>query len=106
MPTSAFLPRPPAPGPRSPLRSWYRRDLAGEDPFLFLVDDDARRHHDHQALRLAAIADVLEEAADVWDLTEDRRTELVAAFRERFQAAQEHRAAVGHVDGGAHGDGL
>lgn len=52
---------------------------------LFLrVDDDPRGDHDEQALRLAAEADVLEQAVDVGHLAEHRRAELVAAFAERL----------------------
>jgi len=60
-----------------------RRLSGGEDAesffFLFLDDDPWSDHH-HQALRLAADADVFEQPVDVRDLVEDRRAELVAAF--------------------------
>src|SRR5581483_1493244 len=61
---------------------------------FFFVDDDAGRDHHHEALALAAIADVLEEPIDVRDLAQDRRSEFVAAFRHPLQTAQQHRAAV------------
>src|SRR5581483_7090620 len=60
---------------KTPLRPRNRRDLAGEDHFFLLVDNDARRHHDHQALRFAAVADVFHEAVDVRYLAQDGRTE-------------------------------
>ena len=69
------------------------------EPLFFLfLDDDPRRDHHHQALRFAADADVLEQTVDVRQLAEDRHAELVAAFAQPLDAAQEHRAAVGHAD--------
>src|SRR5439155_12034112 len=70
-------------------------------PFLFL-NDDAWRDHDHQTLRLAAVADVAEQTVDIRDLAQDRWTELVAGLGERLEAAQQHRAAVRHVHGRAY----
>ncbi len=37
-------------------------------------------------------------------LFEDRHAELVAAFAQSLDAAQQHRAAVGHADRGRDGD--
>src|SRR5262245_62672716 len=48
--------------------------------FLFLIDDDAGGHHDEQALSLAAIASVLEEAIDIRQFAKHWRAELVTAF--------------------------
>src|SRR5437879_1509387 len=59
------------------------------DDLFLLVDDDPRRHHQQDTLRLAAVADVLEETVEVRNLTQDRRPELVAALRQALQAAQE-----------------
>ena len=65
--------------------------------FLFL-DDDPRRDHHHQAVGLAADADVLEQSIDVGHLGEERHAEFIAAFAQPLDAAQEHGSAVGHAD--------
>src|SRR5579859_5546683 len=64
-------------------RSWPRNrgDVAEEDLLLFLVDDDARRHHDHEALGIAAPAHVAEQTIQIRNLAQDRRSRFVAAFR-------------------------
>ena len=87
---------------------WCGSDHGGKlnaQAFFFLfLDDDPRRDHHHQALGFAADADVLEQAVDVGKLAQDRHAELVAAFAQALDAAQQHRAAVGHADRGGHRD--
>src|SRR6185369_1807898 len=70
-----------------------------EQFFLFFLDDDARRDHQHQAFRFAADAGVLEETADVRNLVQDRHAGHRAAFAQPLHAAEQHRSAVGHADG-------
>src|SRR5207248_3127358 len=72
---------------------------AGLADLFLLVDDDARRHHDEEALHLAAVAGVLEEPVQVRDLAQHRRAELIAALRQPLQPAHHHRTAVGHRHG-------
>ena len=100
-------PSPPFSSELSRRSSYPRCDLGPvctEQFFFFLfLDDDARRHHQHEAVGRAAKADVLEEAVDIRHLREDWHAEFVATFAESLDAAQEHRAAVGHADSG--GDG-
>src|SRR5665213_61973 len=69
---------------------------AGLPGFFFLLNDDARRHHNQQALGTPAVADVLEEAVDVRNLAQDRRSVLAPRLRQALQTAHHHRAAVRH----------
>src|SRR5437762_3262947 len=83
---------------------WKWRQLFEVYEFFFLVDDDARCHHHQQAGRLAAIADIFENAVQVRNLAQHRRAELVALFGQRLEAAEQNRAAVRHRHRGLHAD--
>ena len=63
-------------------------DLDAQLLFLFFLNDDPRRDHHHQALGIAADAHVLEEAADLGHLRENRHAAFVAPFAESLDAAQ------------------
>src|SRR5437899_1637890 len=54
-----------------------------EDLFL-RRDDDARRHHNHDVPGVATNPDVLKQPAQVRNLAQERRAELIAAFAQRL----------------------
>gem|GEM_PF-4412107 len=69
------------------------------DNFLFfLLDDDARRHHQHDAFRFTTHTAVLEETANVRDLVENRNTGHVTAFTQTLDTAQQNGAAIRNAD--------
>src|SRR5579875_2843255 len=81
-----------------------RRPIARLRFFLFGLDNDARRHHDEQALGRAPVADVAEQTAQIGDLAQHRRAKFIAALGQTFQTAHQHGAAVRHRHGCVHRD--
>src|SRR5688500_16907095 len=78
--------------------TWLLLERPADRLFLFLfLNDDSRSDHQHQAARFAADADVAEDAVDVGQLAEQRHAALAAAFAQPLDAAEQHRAAVGHA---------
>ena len=68
--------------------------------FFFFLDDDAWCHHQHDAFRFTSNPTVLEQAADVWNLVQNRNTVHLAAFSQTLDTAQKNCTAVWNADRG------
>ena len=54
--------------------------VAGLQQLFFLLNDDSRCDHHHQALRFTTDTNILEQSVDVRNVVEDWQTTLITAF--------------------------